>query len=256
MASGLVTADLLERRPNAIEALLAQARREFPRAEVIALAGRLPSIAMRAGIDLTQPFTRGDRGTLSAMLGAARELAARTGRHPNELTIAVPGGGGFIGMRLALELSAEFGRVVAIDPRYAGERRRHGNIVFTDRPQEVSRAHLVMVLTRRGDEVRGIVPFLAPGTLVADDTHPEIPAELRRQARERGAEMLKASMCDPRFQILPRIPMFRQDDIPGCLLEALVVLHRGRDVLRSQSAFDRAAAEIGFRARLAPHLEI
>jgi predicted amino acid dehydrogenase len=256
MASGLATAELLERRPDAIEALLAEARREFPRVEVIALAGRLPSIATRAGVDLRQPFTRGDRGTLSAMLGAARELARLTGRPASELTVAVPGGAGFIGMRLALELAREFGRVIAIDPRYAGERRRHANIVFTDRPREVSGADIVIVLTRRGDEVAGMVPFLAPGTLIADDTHPEIPAELRREARARGAEMLKASMWDPGFQIHPRMPMFRQDDVPGCLLEALVVLQCGREVLRSQSEFDCAAAEIGFRTRLAPHIEL
>jgi hypothetical protein len=256
MVSGLATAELLERRPQAIEALLAEARREFPRVQVIALAGRLPSIAARAGVDLGRPFTRGDRGTLSAMLGAARELARRTGRPSRELTIAVPGGGGFIGMRLALELGAEFGRVIALDPHYGGERRRHGNIVFTDRPDEVTGADVVIVLTRRGEEVSGLVPFLAPGTLVADDTHPEIPAPIRREVERRGALVLKASVCDERFHITPRIPMFRPDDIPGCLLEALVVLDRGRAVLRSQVDFDRAAEEIGFRTRLAPHLDI
>ena len=254
MVSGLATAELLERRPEAIEALLAEARREFPRVEVIALAGRLPSIAARAGVDLGQPFTRGDRGTLSAMLGAARELAERTGRPSDELTIAVPGGGGFIGMRLALELGAEFRRVIALDPRYHGERRRHDNLVFTDRPDEVGDADVVIVLTRRGDEVADVVPHLRPGALVADDTHPEMPLAVRRAAERRGAEVLKASVYDVRFQITPRIPMFRADDIPGCLLEALVVLDRGRAVLRSQVEFDRAAREIGFRTRLAPHL--
>ena len=255
MVSGLATAELLERRPEAIEALLAEARREFPLVEVIALAGRLPSIAARAGVDLGQPFTRGDRGTLSAMLGAARELAERTGRRRDELTIAVPGGGGFIGMRLALELGGEFGRVIALDPRYHGERRRHSNIVFTDRPAEVGDADVVIVLTRRGEEVAGVVPFLRPGALVADDTHPEMPPAVRRAAERRGVEVLKASVYDVRFQITPRIPMFRADDIPGCLLEALVVLDRGRAVLRSQVEFDLAAREIGFRTRLAPHLD-
>jgi predicted amino acid dehydrogenase len=255
MVSGLATAELLERRPEAIEALLSEARREFPLVEVIALAGRLPSIAARAGVDLGQPFTRGDRGTLSAMLAAARELARRTGRPSEELTIAVPGGGGFVGMRLALELGPEFGRVVAVDPRYRGERRRHGNIVFTDSARELTGADVVIVLTRRGEEMGEIAPFLSPGTLVADDTHPEMPPEVRRAVERRGAELLKASVYDERFHITPRIPMFRCDDIPGCLLEALVVLDRGRSVLRSQLDFDRAAQEIGFRVRLAPHID-
>lgn len=254
MVSGLVTAELLERRPAAIQALLDDARSEFPRVKVIALAGRLPSIATRAGVDLDQPFTRGDRGTLSAMLSAARELARLSGRPPAELTIAVPGGAGFIGMQLVLQLAAEFRRVVAIDPRFEGERRSHDNILFTERPEAVASADAVLVLTRRGDDVASIAPFVAPGTLVADDTHPEIPADVRRTMEMRGAEVLKASMYDARFKIVPRIPMFRRDDIPGCLLEALVVLDNGHGVVRSQVGFDRAAARIGFSTRLAPHL--
>lgn len=254
MVAGLVTAELLERRPAAIQALLDEARREFPDVRVIALAGRLPSIATRAGVDLDQPFTRGDRGTLSAMLSAARELARLSGRPPGELTIAVPGGAGFIGMQLVLELAVEWGRVVSIDPRFEGERRAHDNILFTERPEAVASADAVLVLTRRGDDVATIAPFVAPGTLVADDTHPEIPADVRRTMEDRGARVLKASMYDAHFQILPRIPMFRRDDIPGCLLEALVVLDSGHSVVGSQAGFDRAAARIGFRTRLAPHL--
>ena len=69
---------------------------------------------------------------------------------------------------------------------------------------------------------------------------------------ERGATVLKAAVADDGI----RIPTFRADDVPGCLLEALVVVQRGSDVLESQEAFNSAAEELGFRARLAPHLPV
>ena len=91
--------------------------------------------------------------------------------------------------------------------------------------------------------------------MLADDTHPEISAPLRRQIAARGATALKVTMSAGRFRTRPRVPMFRSDDIPGCLLEALVVLERGNAVLGSQASFDRAAHELGFRVRLAPHVD-
>lgn len=71
---------------------------------------------------------------------------------------------------------------------------------------------------------------------------------------QRGGTVLKATVADDRIKIVPRIPIYRADDIPGCLLEALVVVQRGNEVLESQERFNEAAEQLGFRARLAPHL--
>jgi hypothetical protein len=60
-------------------------------------------------------------------------------------------------------------------------------------------------------------------------------------------------MEDERARFVPTIPDTRRDDIPGCLLEALVIAHHDERVLDSQEAFDRAARAVGFRARLMPH---
>ena len=255
MVSGHATIESLESSPERFQAILDDTTREFPDVEVIALAGRLPSIAHRTGVEIADPFTQGSRGTLCAMVAASRELARLRGLEPADMTIAVIGGAGFIGSQLVGELAYEFGAVVALDSRYAGAQRREGRILFTDRVEQIAAADAVLVLTARGDDASAIVPFLAPGTVLADDTHPEIPAPLRRQIAARGATTLKVTMSGDRFRTRPRVPMLRSDDIPGCLLEALVVLERGGSVLWSQATFDRAAYELGFRVRLAPHVD-
>ena len=254
MVSGQATIESLESSPERFRAILDDTTEEFPEVEVIALAGRLPSLAHRAGVEISGPFTQGSRGTLCAMVAAARELAGLRGQQPAQMTIAVTGGAGFIGSQLVRELAGEFGAVIALDPRYGGARHREGRVLFTDRVEEVAAADAVLVLTARGDDAMAIVPFLTPGTVLADDTHPEIPAALRQEIAARGATALKVTMSADRFRARPRLPMYRSDDIPGCLLEALVVLERGGAVLGSQASFDRAAQELGFRVRLAPHI--
>lgn len=255
MVSGHATMESLESSPERFQAILDDTTEEFPNVEVIALAGRLPSIAHRTGVEIVGPFTQGSRGTLCAMVAASRELARLRGQEPAHMTIAVIGGAGFIGSQLVRELAYEFGAVIAVDSRYDGAQRRDGPILFTDRAEQVAAADAVLVLTARGDDASAIVPFLAPGTVLADDTHPEIPAPLRRQIAARGATTLKVTMSADHFRTRPRVPMLRSDDIPGCLLEALVVLERGGEVLASQATFDRAAHELGFRVRLAPHVD-
>jgi len=256
VVSGKATAETIESSPDRLRDLLAEARSEFPGVQVIAMAGRLPSIAARTGLHLDAPFTQGDRGTLYTMLGAAAEQARVLGKDSREVTIAVPGGAGFIGRQLVSQLSPRFGRVIALDPRHQGPPRWQGNVLYTDRPGDIAEAEAVLVMTGRGEDAAGLVPFVAAGAIVADDTHPQMPNRVRSALRAAGATVLRASVSDPRFRMTPRLPILRRDDIPGCLLEALVVLHHGDGVLDSQDAFDRAAAELGFRATLAPHVDL
>lgn len=256
VVSGKATAETIEASPERLRDLLAEARSEFPSVQVIAMAGRLPSIAARTGLRLDAPFTQGDRGTLCAMLGAAAEQARLLGKDSREVTIAVPGGAGFIGSQLVSHLSPRFGRVIALDPRHQGPPRRQGNVLYTDRPGDIAEAEAVLVMTGRGEDAAGLVPFVVAGAIVADDTHPQMPNRVRFALRAAGATVLRASVSDPRFRMTPRLPILRRYDIPGCLLEALVVLHHGEGVLDSQDAFDRAAAELGFRATLAQHVDM
>jgi len=188
------------------------------------------------------------------MLGAIRQLAGMLGKPTEEVTLALIGAAGFIGSRLIESLTTQYDRVIAVDPRYAEASREDGNVFYTVRAEEVADAEAVMVLTGRGSDTASIAHHLTSGTVVADDTHPEIPASIRDAMEGRGATVLKATVADDRIRFVPPLPDFRSDDIPGCLLEALVVVERGEESLDSQAKFDRAADELGFRARLTPHL--
>jgi hypothetical protein len=254
MVAGKATAESLDGSPEQLRELLDSARDAYPGVQVIALAGRLPSLALKAGIALEPPFTPGDKGTLCTMVMTAREQARLLGRAPAELTVAVVGAAGFIGRGLADELSEEFERVICLDPRYIDERREQTNVLYTGEPGDIAAAQAVVVLTSRGDQAASVTPFLAPGTLVADDTHPEMPHGVRLGMQDAGAVVLKATMGDARFRIMPRVPLFRSGDIPGCVLEALVILEHGREVLASQATFNDSASALGFGVRLAPHL--
>jgi len=256
VVGGKATAETIEATPERLGELLAEARAEFPSVQVIAVAGRLPSIAARTGLRLDAPFTQGDRGTLYTMLGAADEQARVLGKDPQEITIAVPGGAGFIGRQLVSHLSSRFASVIALDPHHHGPPRWEGNVLYTDRAGDIAEAEAVLVMTGRGEDAAGLVPFVAAGAVVADDTHPQMPRRVRQGLRSAGATVLRASVSDPRFRMTPRLPLLRRHDIPGCLLEALVVLHRGEEVVGSQDAFDRAAGELGFQATLAPHVDL
>jgi hypothetical protein len=253
MVAGKATAESLHDAPERLRQLLDDARGGYPGVQVIALAGRLPSLAIQAGIPLETPFTPGDKGTLCTMVLTAREQARLLGKAPGEIVIAVVGGAGFIGRGLAGQLRREFRRVICLDPRFT-ERQETANVLDTAEPEDVASAEAVLVLTSRGDQAESVIPFLTPGTVVADDTHPEIPSSVRSEMERAGATVFKATMGDTRFRIMPRVPFFRSDDIPGCVLEALVVLERGREVLASQAAFNDAASALGFEARLAPHM--
>ncbi len=254
IVSGVATAETLESSPERMRALLDETRDQFPGIEVIALAGRLPGVAEKTGVGLEPPFIHGNRGAVCAMVGAARELARLLGKPPAEVTVGLVGGGGFIGSRLLASLSGEFARVIALDSRFAGDPSEDRGVRYTDRPEDLVEAEAVVVLTARGTDTATMAQHLAPEAVVADDTHPEIPLAIRTAMEQRGATVLKAAMADERIRIVPRIPTFRADDIPGCLLEALVVVQRGSEVLETQQGFNEAAAELGFRARLAPHL--
>lgn len=252
--SSLASAEALDESPVTMERLLRELRKQFPNQPPIALAGRLPSIAANFGLTLGPPFTTGDRGTVCSMVGAAREAARLLGKEPDDATLGVVGSKGFIGSRLVTSLSGEFAHIVALDSRYDGRSQGEEGVLYTDRPEDLGDAEAILVFTPKGADMSSVASHVSPGAVVADDSHPEMPTSLRAQMERRGVIVMKATLRDDRIRFVPQIPDFRHDDIPACLVEALVVVERGSEILESQEGFNRAAEELGFRARLAPHL--
>ena len=259
----------LRESPALAVGLLGYYRKLFPNSGPVALAGQLPSLVHKAGGKLKQPFVQGTRGTRFALIEGSRALAREYGSDPKNLTIAVLGGAGYTGRLVVFDLSNIFGRVVAYDPRYTKGPTNSVpdtpiNIAFTADPSELGRAEVVIVLTASGDDIDGVVDNLRRGAILGDDTHPCMGEIVRGHLEDAGVKYLKlTTSTGGKVRILPRLPNFRGDDVPGCLIEALVVAE-GHEVSACpkepnpgdydrQHAFNEAARELGFQARLAEH---
>lgn len=254
-ATTLSVRELLGHEGN-LRRLLKDARSEFPNAKVFALAGQLPGFCSRENVSLPPQFVAGIRGTVYAMVSAARHLAEKVGKPAQEINFAVLGAGGTIGVPLIETLRREFGNVIAFDPRYRETPGQDGNVERTFDPLALTKADATLVLTVKGDDVMPYISHFRSGSQVADDTHPCMSAKTIRQLQSLGVNVWKATTEDLKLRMFPRLPNFRNDDTPGCLLEAVVCLLTGIDDRSSQEEFNRSAAKLGFKARLAPHPDV
>lgn len=246
------SAEAFERDPRLVLGYLDAIRREVPRSGPVALAGRLPTWVLRAGGSIRSPFVDGALGTRFAMRAAILRGAGKLDVPTQELCLALLGGAGRIGSQLSHDMSGDFSEVIAFDPRYEVT-ERSGTIVRTAEYPQLQRANVILVLTGKGEDVAPAVPHFAQGTVLVDDTHPDIPPPLRKELAKLGVVVLKAVTADGCLKMIPRLPGFRGDSIPGCLVEALVVAHYGWSVVISDERFFEAARELGFMPQLIEH---
>ncbi len=238
--------------PSLVVTVTKEVRRRFPKVQAIALAGQLPGWFVRGsgGASPQQPLIGGIRGTCFVVRQAVREIVV----DPNSRKrwcVAVVGGGGYTGAEVVRVLAQDYGRVIAFDPRLKNE--KVGNIVYTNSPSRLGKASVLVVLSAKGDDVEGLARHLRHAAMVCDDTHPMMSKRVRKLFFDHGAPVFKITVADDSVNMFPRLPDFKRDDVPGCLLEALVVKLRGPEVLESQEEFNRAAEELGFKARLEFH---
>ncbi len=224
----------------------------------VALAGRLATWVGKSSLkEVRAPFVDGGLGTRFAMqksiLAAAAQEEAETEKRPEQLTLVILGGAGRIGSKLVLDMAEQFSRVIAVDPKYT-EDQIVGNVRYTARPEAVSEADITLVMTAHGGQVQEYISYFPPGSIVADDTHPEIPKDLRRQIKARGVILLKAVMEDGQFAFTPwRLTGFGKHSIPGCVIEAHVINRHGWDVVANEAIFFNRVHEMGFTAHLITH---
>lgn len=249
-----VSAEEFNENPKLALEYLEGIQKEFPRAKTVALAGGLSGWVSRSNGSFKRPFVSGSLGTRYAMVQAVREAAKKSGKESSEATLALLGGGGFTGRKVAKDLVNDFQEILALDPRF-NKTTQSGKLVSSPELERVDEAKFALVLTQKGDDIRDMTKYFSPGTVVVDDTHPCISSPVRAFLQAQGVDLWKAVMSDGRLQMIPRMPNFRRDNIPGCLLEALVVLLRGREVLASPDKFFQAASELGFHAELMRHPE-
>jgi hypothetical protein len=70
------------------------------------------------------------------------------------------------------------------------------------------------------------------------------------QFKERNISVEKTALHHADFAMWPRLPGWNNRAIPGCLVEALVLLELERETAGEFEDFCRTAQRIGFQARL------
>ncbi|HVK98712.1 MAG TPA: PilZ domain-containing protein [Dongiaceae bacterium] len=230
---------------------------EFPDIQKIALVGRMPNFVMKAGISITAPYVDGSMGTRYMIWDVARQMRALPDYH-GENGIVVLGGAGRIGNKVCEDLAREFSTVVAFDPRYDQEERINtpmGVILRTAKASRLSDFKLFIGLTHHGDVIQDLQPYLSPGSLIADDTHPSISTPVRAQLATTHIKVMKIVLSHDEFSIWPRMPAWNNRDIPGCLVEALVLQDQGDTNLDELDAFCQTALRLGFKGKLVAPLD-
>lgn len=247
----------LEENSQKVRSYLDQLHRDYPDVQRIALVGRLPNFVLKAGINMTEPLVEGSLGTRYMIWDVARKMRERP-QYCRQSSIVVLGGAGRIGNAVCQDLLGLYDKVIGFDPRYEVDREtatEQGTIVQTCSPSHLMDEKLYIGLTHHGDAVLELLQHITPGALIADDTHPCISLKARERLQDRQVAVEKVVLSHEEFVMWPRMPAWSNRDIPGCLVEALVLLRQPGVGKGDFSAFCREAEFLGFTGRLISPLD-
>lgn len=247
----------LQEDPEKVRLYLEQLQRDYPEVRRIALVGRLPNFVMKAGIEIDDPLVEGSLGTRYMIWDVARQMRERP-QYCQQNSIVVLGGAGRIGNAVCRDLTGLYDKVIGFDPRYEEDREittARGTVLQTASLAHLHDEKLYIGLTHHGDAVLELLHQMAPGALIADDTHPCISRQARERLQERQIAVEKVVLSHEEFMMWPRMPDWNNRDIPGCLVEALVLLRQPEAGASDFSAFCQEAEFLGFTGRLVSPLD-
>lgn len=265
VASKYLESELSEKASN-VHDYLDNLQTGFSKVDRIALVGRLPNFVLKSGRSIQSPFVSGAMGTRFMIWDVARQMKELPKYQKNAdaqleqgpMGITVLGGAGRIGNQVCEDLLQLYPIVVAFDKRYEQEEilsLRGGTLIRTSSVRRLSEHSLFIGLTHHGDVIREWVNYLPAGSLIADDTHPCISLEVREFLAEHQVDTLKIVLGHEEFSMMPRMPAWNNRDIPGCLVEALVLLENKDEVANNFELFAAAATNAGFKGRLIEPLD-
>lgn len=218
----------------------------FPSAKNFALVGRLPNFVKRTGVAIDRPFVDGSMGTRYMIYNAfsTSMIRGQPGR-----SVVVLGGAGRVGELVCQDLLKIFRTVVAFDSRYSEDVIQDGNnvLIKTSNVEKLKQFRLFVCLTDRGDSLQSLLDYIPTGSVIADDTHPCISPVMRDNLQKKGVNVLKIVTCHDSFRMTPRMPDWQSNHVPGCLVEALVLLEDSSVDLSDLEKFSKAADRIGFK---------
>ena len=110
--------------------------------------------------------------------------------------------------------------------------------------QVLTQADMVVVLTPKGSDFAPYMKHLKPGCLVVDDTHPRLHATIS------GLKLYKVAVGLPGTFFYPRLPGYRRDWLPGCVVEAIYAAVTGSFGSDPMPVFIERARQLGYYAHL------
>ncbi len=247
----------LEQNSDKVKNYLQQLKDEFGHIETIALVGRLPNFVMKAGIKIEKPYVDGSMGTRYMIWDTGCQMREYE-QYKNENTITVLGGAGRIGNLVCNDLAQEYSTVIAFDPRYKQDEHTYtpiGKVIRTSNPNYFNQCKLYICLMHHGDVITELMPFIPSEAMIADDTHPCISLAVREQLAQINIHVQKTVLSHEDFSTWPRFPAWSNRDIPGCLVEALVIMERPDVDVSDFNQFKQVAKEAGFFGKLVKPLD-
>ena len=216
--------------------------------QIIALAGQLPSLFLKNQIKLEKPFVKGDLGTVFSITESISEIIRVKGLANEKLKVGVVGIG-FIGRKLAKDLVCMgFNMVIGIDDNKNKINQPITGVRLSDSPELLKICDIVIILTSRGDDILNKKDYFKCGVIIIDDTYPAILKEtVGLICQELNAEIYRTMIIGDSTKFVPSFPRFKNNWLPGCVIEAIVVSVFGREVLLLPEKFSQNAKSISLK---------
>lgn len=215
-------------------------------------------------------MVKGCEATVYMIIQNIREAISLHSLDQKPLVITIVGAG-FAGSKVANRCALEFKGVSvrAIDTRAKAKENLDSRVDFftlKDAPQALETSSLVVLLIRKGDAFltkkydfdadgmnqhdnkKALSNYLSNGTVLISDTHPKLSNSSIQRLNEAGICVYESALTLMKgFQIIPKLPMWRNDTVPGCLGEAFVRANASQ--IKDEEDFDSSVGSV-LKARL------
>ena len=179
--------------------------------QVIACAGQIPSIIHKHNIEIERPFIDGRLGSSFSVISTVEKIYEKHRIHKDQNLLVIVGIG-FLGKTVMENLETSGYRVQGIDIVTS----KSGIHIGDNAVKTLSKADVVVVLTPRGEDFLPYLQHLKPGSIIIDDTHPKMRCQTKRNP------LYKVALEWSGFEFSPRLPGYKKQWIPGCMVEAIV----------------------------------
>lgn len=197
------------------------------KADRISLNGVIPSAVYRH--DLWPEDERFVRLQWATIFMIEQNIDQIIARHALQSNGGLPGvcvvGAGYTGAQMANRLAKKGFSVTSMDPREEAQHRLDDAVRFVgmDAREALRDVTIIVLLTSRGDDgVASVREALRPDQIILSDTHPKISRPLCRSLQSEGIQVYESALTRPGTVLLPKMPRWDRDTIPGCVAQAIL----------------------------------